>query len=202
MHKEKNIVPEKKPTLKSNIDFFKRPGNLSWLFVLMLAPCGATMADFIFKPYLVDTGFSLEEIGYVRGVIGLSSAFLGAITGGFLVKSFGRKKIVVNFAFFVALSSLLYLIPIYINTSLWSIIVVSVVTKFFVGMFTTSMFTLIMERSKPGTAGTDFTVQIAILTFSAHGLASGLGRGTGRIGVLAVHGSNNRRRCLGDGQKT
>ena len=179
LHKEKIISREVKPSLKSNIDFFKRPGNLLWMFVLILAPLGATMADFIFKPLLVDKGFTLEEIGYVRGIIGLSSAFAGAIVGGILVKSIGRKKIVINFAYFVAISLFAYLIPLYIDASLWSIIFASIVTKFTVGMFTTSMFTLIMERSKPGTAGTDFTVQIAILTFSAHGLASPLG------GVLA-----------------
>lgn len=179
LHKEKIIPREEKPSLKSNIDFFKRPGNLSWMFVLILAPLGATMADFIFKPFLVDKGFTLEEIGYVRGIIGLSSAFAGAIVGGILVKSIGRKKIVTNFAYMVAISLFAYLIPLYIDASLWSIIFASIVTKFTVGMFTTSMFTLIMERSKPGTAGTDFTVQIAILTFSAHGLASPLG------GVLA-----------------
>lgn len=179
LHKEDNIVTEKKVSLKSNIDFFRRPGNLSWLFVLILAPFGATMADFIFKPFLVDKGFSLEEIGWVRGVMGLSAAFIGALTGGILMKSFGRKKLVINFAFFVAISMFTYLIPLYINISLCSIIVVSVLTKFCIGMFTTSMFTLIMERSRPGTAGTDFTVQIAVLTFSSHGLASPLG------GVLA-----------------
>ena len=175
LHKEKNIVPEKKPSLKSNIEFFKRPGNLRWLLVLIVAPFGATMLDFLFKNFLVDEGFSLEEIGWVRGVIGLSAAFVGALTGGFLMKSFGRKKLVINFALIVAFCMVSYLVPLFIDVSLWSITVVSVITKFSVGMFTTSMFTLIMERSKPGTAGTDFTVQIAVLTFSAHGLASPVG---------------------------
>ena len=175
LHKENNAPSEKKASIRSNLDFFLRPGNASWLYILIIAPFGATMADFIFKPFLVDKGFSLEEIGYVRGIIGLSSGFIGAIAGGLLVKSVGRKKIVVNFAFFVALSSLAYLVPLYISTTLWTIIIVSVITKFFVGMFTTSMFTLIMERSKPGTAGTDFTVQIAVLTLSSHGLAAPLG---------------------------
>lgn len=175
LHKETNAPPEKKASIRSNLDFFLRPGNASWLYILIIAPFGATMVDFIFKPFLVDKGFSLEEIGYVRGIIGLSSGFIGAIAGGLLVKSVGRKKIVVNFAFFVALSSLAYLVPLYISTTLWTIIIVSVITKFFVGMFTTSMFTLIMERSKPGTAGTDFTVQIAVLTLSSHGLAAPLG---------------------------
>ena len=175
LHKENNAPSEKKASIRSNLDFFLRPGNASWLYILIIAPFGATMADFIFKPFLVDKGFSLEEIGYVRGIIGLSSGFIGAIAGGLLVKSVGRKKIVVNFAFFVALSSLAYLVPLYIEATLWTIIIVSVITKFFVGMFTTSMFTLIMERSKPGTAGTDFTVQIAVLTLSSHGLAAPLG---------------------------
>ncbi|MCB0724970.1 MAG: MFS transporter [Ignavibacteriae bacterium] len=175
LHKENNAPPEKKASIRSNLDFFLRPGNASWLYILIIVPFGATMVDFIFKPFLVDKGFSLEEIGYVRGIIGLSSGFIGAIAGGLLVKSVGRKKIVVNFAFFVALSSLAYLVPLYIEATLWTIIIVSVITKFFVGMFTTSMFTLIMERSKPGTAGTDFTVQIAVLTLSSHGLAAPLG---------------------------
>lgn len=186
LHKEKRLTPEKKPSLGSNIDFFRRPGNLSWLFVLIAAPFGATMLDFIFKNFLVDEGFTLEEIGWVRGILGLSTAFLGALTGGFLMKSFGRKKLVINFAIIVAICTLSYLIPLFINVSLWSISLVSILTKFSVGMFTTSMFTLIMERSKPGTAGTDFTVQIAVLTFSAHGLASPIGGILANLGYEAV----------------
>jgi MFS transporter, PAT family, beta-lactamase induction signal transducer AmpG len=175
LHKEEKVIPKAKPSLRSNIDFFRRPGNLAWLSVLILAPLGASMADFLFKPFLVDKGFSIEEIGYVRGIIGLSAAFVGAIVGGFLMRSLGRKKIIVNLALLVAFSLLVYLVPVYIQASMTTIIIASVVTKFCVGMFTTSLFTLIMSKSQPGTAGTDFTVQIAVLTFSAHGLASPLG---------------------------
>ena len=173
--KEERVIPKAKPSLRSNIDFFRRPGNLAWLSVLILAPLGASMADFLFKPFLVDKGFSFEEIGFVRGIIGLSAAFVGAIVGGFLMRSLGRKKIIINLALLVAFSLLVYLIPVFISASMTTIIIASIVTKFCVGMFTTSLFTLIMEKSQPGTAGTDFTVQIAILTFSAHGLASPLG---------------------------
>lgn len=173
--KEERVIPKAKPSLKSNIDFFRRPGNLAWLSVLILAPLGASMADFLFKPFLVDKGFSFEEIGFARGIIGLSAAFVGAITGGFLMRSLGRKKIIINLALLVAFSLLAYLVPVFVSASMTTIIIVSIVTKFCVGMFTTSLFTLIMEKSQPGTAGTDFTVQIAILTFSAHGLASPLG---------------------------
>ncbi|HLT24648.1 MAG TPA: MFS transporter [Ignavibacteria bacterium] len=173
--REERVIPKAKPSLRSNIDFFRRPGNLAWLSVLILAPLGASMADFLFKPFLVDKGFSFEEIGFVRGIIGLSAAFVGAIVGGFLMRSLGRKKIIINLALLVAFSLLVYLIPVFISASMTTIIIASIVTKFCVGMFTTSLFTLIMEKSQPGTAGTDFTVQIAILTFSAHGLASPLG---------------------------
>src|SRR5690606_14073212 len=57
--KEETVIPKAKPSLKSNIDFFRRPGNLAWLSVLILAPLGASMADFLFKPFFVDKGLSL-----------------------------------------------------------------------------------------------------------------------------------------------
>lgn len=189
LHKEKVKKPEVKPELLSPLKFFKRPGNMKWLAVLFILPLGAGMADFIYKPFLVDMGYSLEEIGFVRGIFGLSAAFVGALTGGFLVKSYGRKRLIVNFAILQGVSILLFFIPLYFINTLPVVIVVSVIPKFFVGMFTTAMFTLIMERSKVGTAGTDFTVQIAVMTFSAHGIASPLsGFLAGGLGYGIMYG--------------
>jgi MFS family permease len=157
---------------KFSFDFFKRPGNIKWVFILLLLPLGNGMADFIFKPFLVDYGYSLDEIGLLRGIIGLSASFVGAISAGFFIKRNNRSNLLINTGIILAFSLLLFIIPIYFHLNIWSISSIIIINRFLSGFFITILFTLIMQKCESGKAGTDFSIQMAVLTFSSHGLGS------------------------------
>jgi len=168
------FVPERtaEPHKKFSFDFFKRQGNVKWILLLVLLPLGSSMADFIFKPFLIDYGYTMEDIGILRGIIGLSAAFLGAIAGGFFIKRNNRDSLLLSTGVLLSFSLLLFLIPIYFVPNLWIIGSIIIVNRFISGAFVTILFTLIMQKCEKGKAGTDFSIQIAALTFSSHGLAS------------------------------
>lgn len=157
------------------ITFFKTPGNKIWIIFLITAPLGMGMSDFIMKPFMVDKGLTLESVAAVRSLYGLSAGFIGAIAGGFLVKYLGRYRTMSVLVFCTAYSILFFMIPVYIESSFIVFTAITIITKFIGGMFTTALFTLIMDKSRKGTAGTDFSMQIALLTFSSHMLSSFLG---------------------------
>ncbi|HEX2786538.1 MAG TPA: MFS transporter [Ignavibacteria bacterium] len=157
---------------KSVFDFFKRKGNLKWLGILLLLPLGSAISDFIFKPFLIDAGYSLEDIGFMRGIIGLIASFAGAIFGGFLIKDNNRNSLLIKLGLLLSLTMLLYILPIYAKLDFWSITSIIIINRFIYGAFVTLIFTLIMQRCEKGKAGTDFSVQIAVMTFSSHGINS------------------------------
>jgi len=168
------FIPDQtaEPHKKFSFDFFKRTGNVKWLLLLTLLPLGSSMSDFIFKPFLIDYGYSLEDVGILRGIIGLSAAFFGAIAGGFFIKRNNRDSLLFNIGILLSFSLLLLLIPVYFKTSIWVMGSIIIVSRFVSGFFTTILFTLIMQKCEKGKAGTDFSIQIAALTFSSHGLAA------------------------------
>lgn len=163
------LVEEEK---KSVFDFFKRKGNLKWLGILILLPLGSAIADFIFKPFLIDAGYTLEEIGAMRGIIGLVASFAGAMAGGFFIKDNNRNSLLMKLGLLVAAGLLLYIIPVYTHLNFWALTSIIVVNRFIYGAFITLVFTLIMQRCEKGKAGTDFSIQIAVMTFSSHGINS------------------------------
>ena len=157
---------------KFTFDFFKRRGNMKWLMLLLLLPLGNSMADFIFKPFLVDYGFSLEDIGLMRGLVGLSASFFGALAGGFFIKRNNISSLLINIGVLLAFSLLLFVIPMHFHLNMWSISSIIIINRFISGCFVTILFTLIMQKCETGKAGTDFSIQVAALTFSSHGLGS------------------------------
>ena len=61
------------------------------------------------KPYLVDLGYSMKEIGVMSGVIGTSFGFIFSFVGGFIVRRIGRHWARILFAVFVQLATLYFL---------------------------------------------------------------------------------------------
>ena len=61
------------------------------------------------KPYLVDLGYSMKEIGVMSGVVGTSFGFVFSFIGGFIVRRIGRHCARILFSLFVLLATLYFL---------------------------------------------------------------------------------------------
>ncbi len=143
----------------SLLQFAKRPGAGTWISVVMLYRVGETMALMMVNPMLVDHGLSLQAIGLLLGLAGSIASFAGAMAGGLLIGRIGRKKSLVLFGGFNALAIAGYLIPASGFVSAPVIYGVATVAAFAGGMATAALYTNMMDRSAPDSAGTDFTVQ-------------------------------------------
>jgi MFS transporter, PAT family, beta-lactamase induction signal transducer AmpG len=148
-----------KVTLAAISRFFARPGVRSWVLIVLLYRTGENMAATMFNPMLVDLGKSLEQIGLLLGIASSFGSFSGALLGGFLIRSLGRRTSLVAFALVqavaicgLALPGLGYTDPVLIYS-------VAIASAFSGGMATAALYTSMMDHCSQETSATDFTIQ-------------------------------------------
>ena len=139
--------------------FFRRPGAVTWVAVLVLYRSGDAMALTMAKPMLVDLGLDLGQIGLIVGVGSSAAALAGALVGGWAIERVGRKRALASFAAVHGAALLGFALPALGWSSLPTLWAVSVVVAFAGGMATTALYTHMMDRSSAESGGTHFTLQ-------------------------------------------
>lgn len=77
------------------IEFFKRDGLRTALFILlftMLYKYSDALLGVMSKPFYLDIGFSLTQIGFIVGAWGLAFTLVGILLGGLLVRRYNIGK--------------------------------------------------------------------------------------------------------------
>lgn len=166
-----------KPSLNDLSGFFKQRGIWKQIVFLFIYYAGLIGTLSMFKPMLVDLGYSIKQIGVMSGVIGTSIGCLGSLSGGFIVRKIGRFKSRILFAFFVLLSALYFVLlltcmPINIATLHLGISLL----WFSYGSATIVVYTTAMDCVRKGYEGTDFTIQTVITHLSGMLMAVGAGK--------------------------
>jgi predicted MFS family arabinose efflux permease len=126
------------------------------------------------KPFLVDAGLGLDQVGWISGALGSTAGMTGSLLGGWGVGKLGRRRAMLAFGLLQAAGVGLYVLPALGMKSLGVIATVCALEHLAGGMGTVALFTLMMDRCRPGRAGTDYTMQASIVVF-ASGIASWLG---------------------------
>ena len=155
----------KKPNFMALINFCRRQGIPRWLLITILYTMGARMAFTMFRPLLVDLGFSLPDIGLLIGIIGSSAAMVASPIAGILITPLGRKRSLIIFGIFLSMAIALFLIPAVGINSFALICLICIVVQMAIGMTHTAQFTVMMDKSQLDTAGTDYTLQVSIKAF-------------------------------------
>jgi predicted MFS family arabinose efflux permease len=147
--------------------FFNQKGIWRHILLLLLFYAGIIGILTMLKPYLVDLGYSIKQIGFIVGIFGTGIGALMTIPAGIFIRRKGLKKAlyilpVINLlvaAYFTGLtytSHPPYLLYIGIGL-LWAAYAMSSVF----------VYTLSMGIVRKGREGTDFTVQIVLTHLSS-----------------------------------
>ncbi len=139
--------------------FLRRDGAGLWIGILLLYRAGDAMALTMVNPMLVDQGLSLEQIGLLLGLAGSAAALVGALAGGLLMERLGRNPALVVFGLAQAGVLCLYALPAGGLAPFGAIYPLVLASALVGGMGTAALYTHMMDRSDPRTAGTDFTLQ-------------------------------------------
>lgn len=156
---------------KNIITFFTQKKVALHIVILIFYYSGIIGILSMLKPYLVDLGYNIKQIGVISGIFGTSMAVIASIAGGIIVKKLKIKLSLIIFALLNAITAVFFwrislttpnLIQIYIAVGLlW----------FGYGLSTVVIYTKSMGIVRKNNEGTDFTIQIVISHLSAMTIA-------------------------------
>ena len=181
-------VRQEKVSYKELVLFFKRSGMWGWVPILLTFGMSNTIAYGLLGPLLVDKGWELDKIGFYINVVGPALGIVGAVLCGMLANRLRRKPVMLIAMALTILSM----------AGLWGfsegmmesammtgVSIALMMTSY--GCSSTIMYTTIMDKSSPDSAGTDFSVQMSlsrIPTFVCGGMAMGMAQSSGYTAVL------------------
>lgn len=153
------------------IRYFRRPGVGRWVPILLTYTLGISSVYGLINPMLVDLGWTLDRIGFATNIVGSVVSIVGAAAAGLIVQKIGRKAAmlisnalvgVAVFALFPAATGVNNVAIIYGSLSLMLLAY---------GANATILATMMMDKSDPATAGTDYTLQFSLSTIFVYALS-------------------------------
>lgn len=148
--------------------FWQDPNLRLWFWVLISFKMVDGLSGALFKPMMVDLGLSLSQIGLYITMLGAIAALLGAGLAGFLLKYYSRASLLwyLSVLKLMSLGGYIYLASVLSKNATthtaW-IYLINAIEDTLAAMLLVVMLTLIMQHSRKSYAGTDFTLQVALM---------------------------------------
>jgi predicted MFS family arabinose efflux permease len=167
-------------------DFFARPGLGWWLLTVALYKFGDSLGSRMTGPLLSDSAFTLTQIGTITGLSGATAGILGAFVGGAVLLRLGHREALLAFGVLQAAGLAAYLLVVYGVRDLFALGAIVCFEQFADGLSTVALFTLMMDRCREHSPGTDYSLQASLMV-TVTGIASLAGGVFGeRFGYAAV----------------
>ncbi len=146
------------------------------LFILLYKVGDSTLGRMV-KPFWVDRGYSLTEIGFISVTLGTILTILGALTGGWIVNRIGIFKSLLWLGLAQMVSNLGYVLFAAVALPRESIYVASVIESFTQGLGTAAFLSFLMNLCDKEHAATQYAVLSAMfaLTRDVAGAFTGIG---------------------------
>jgi MFS family permease len=154
-------------TLADLLRFFTRRGIGKQIGFLLLYYSALVGTLAMLRPFLVDAGYDIQQIGVMSGFFGTAAGLLAAFLGGVIIRRIGRHRARVLFAV-ATLCTALYFLCLSANPQpgLYLLYIGVLLLWGSYGMATVLVYTVAMDCVRPGREGTDFTLQTVITHFS------------------------------------
>lgn len=156
--------------------FFSQKGILKQVVFLFLYYAGIVGTLAMLKPYLVDLGYGMHEIGVMNGIVGTLTGFVASFAGGFIVRRIGLHRSRILFALLIACTTLYFVLLTYIHPTLPMLMAAIMLLWGSYGMATIVVYTSSMNRVRSGREGTDFTLQTVLTHISGIVMAISSGK--------------------------
>ncbi|MFA6956628.1 MAG: MFS transporter [Thermoanaerobaculia bacterium] len=153
-----------------------RPDMATILAVALLYKLGDSTLAHMIKPFWVDSGYGVAEIGTATTVIGIGCTIVGAIAGGLWVGKRGLGRALVELGVIQLASNATYAIAAATGAGRASMYTASVVENLAGGMGTAAFLSFLMTSCDREDPATEFALLTAImgLSRSLAGTTSGL----------------------------
>lgn len=145
------------------VEFFKRPGALSILLLIVLYKLGDAFAGALSTTFLLrGVGFSATEVGTVNKVFGLAATIVGALAGGAFMARIGLYRSLMLFGILQAVSNFGYWVLAVTPAHVYSMAIVVGVENLCGGLGTAAFVALLMALCKQEFSATQFALLSAL----------------------------------------
>lgn len=158
------------------IYFFMQKGIWRQIIFLFFFYAGLIGILAMLKPYLVDLGYDMKEIGIMSGMAGTFIGFVCSFAGGFIVRKIGRYHARILFAACILVTTIYFYIISLTTPPLIELYIGIFMLWGSYGMATIIVYTTAMDCVREGREGTDFTIQTVITHLSGMLMAIGSGK--------------------------
>lgn len=175
---------EHKITLRDIGTFFKNKTLRRRTLLLTFYYSGIIGILSMLKPYLVDLGYNVKEIGFMSGIVGTAVATVFAFNAGFIIRFLGKTTSFYTF-WFLGLFTAFFFYQLPEIPSIAQIYTAICLLWGTYGLSSVIIYTTSMDAVRQHREGTDFTLQIVITHLSSLIIAIF----SGKIGdTLGYHG--------------
>jgi predicted MFS family arabinose efflux permease len=168
--------------------FFAEKGKHKRVLILVFYYSGIIGILTMLKPFLVDHGYNVKQIGLMSGIFGTSVAALSAFAGGWIVKKAGRRLSMYMFMTVSLLAAIWFWVMSFSVPSLPALYGGIALLWGAYGLSTVAIYTTAMDIVRKGREGTDFTVQIVITHLSSLVIAVLSGKVADIVGYTRLFG--------------
>ncbi len=180
--------PEKKVQIWDVFLFFKERKCRKHLLILLFYYSGIIGILAMLKPYMVDLGYNVKEIGFMSGIVGTSVAVLFSLLSGMFIRRYGKKLAIYLFAFInLGVASYFYYLA-HHPPGLFEMYLAIILLWGAYGLSTVVIYTQSMDMVRVNKEGTDFTVQIVLTHLSGLIMAIISGHVGDRLGYHGLFG--------------
>jgi MFS family permease len=147
------------------------PGMGAFIALICFYKFGDSMVASLVGPFMRDAGLTKEMIALMKGTVGSMASLAGAALGGWYAFRAGRRRALLACGLLQTASLLFYVLAAHGVGGIAMLWAGNVAEHLFGSMATVALFTLMMDASDPGHAGTDYTLLACAIVF-AMGLAN------------------------------
>ena len=180
--------PKARITLAEIYRFFAEKGKHKRVLILVFYYSGIIGILTMLKPFLVDHGYNVKQIGMMSGIFGTSVAALSAFAGGWIVKKAGRRLSMYLFLSVSLIAAIWFWVMSFSVPSLPALYGGIALLWGAYGLSTVAIYTTAMDIVRKGREGTDFTVQIVITHLSSLIIAVLSGKVADIVGYTRLFG--------------
>ncbi|MCV6608370.1 MAG: MFS transporter [Campylobacterales bacterium] len=153
-------------TLRSYFGFWKEGNRGRFLIFLLIYPASISSAYGLINPLLVDSGWSLEKIGYIVHVIGYGIGILASFGTSFMVDRYGRKNVLVVSAIGQFLGLGLLLLPTFGFTDIFNVAFAVGIIFLFYTPSSTIISTIMMDKIPNKNPASEYAILHSTFTFA------------------------------------
>jgi predicted MFS family arabinose efflux permease len=181
INREKTVAKQVK--MDDILRFFTQPGIWKQVGFLLLYYSAMIGTLAMLRPYLVDQGYDIKQIGKMSGIFGTATGLVASFAGGLIIRKIGRFHSRILFAILILFTTFyFFLISTNAHPEIQLLYIGILLLWGSYGMATVVVYTLAMDCVREGREGTDFTIQTVITHFSGICIAMLSGKIADRVG--------------------